>query len=187
MEADVICLQETWYHQADALPCIPGYTFYFAGEGKGKGVAAFIKSHLVQKKRLLKVKRVGNQDLYQGQILYFEDMHLLNIYRPPNSTSARHLDQFVQALKDNIDPKQQVVICGDFNFNILREPKHRIAVVLKDLGFQQIVRQPTTIYGSCLDHVYLRSTFLHKYSLYYPYYTDHECVCLMLKKRVLNH
>ena len=181
LESDIICLQETWYHIL-TVPYIPGYTFYFDGEGKGKGVAVFIKSHLIQRRQLIKVQQFGNIDYLQGLKLYFNDIHIINVYRPPNSPSTRHLEQFMQTLREVIDPAQETLICGDLNFNFLKEPRHRIRVMLSQLGFQQIVRQPTTIYGSCLDQVYLKSKLNFKYKLHYPYYTDHECVCLMLKK-----
>ena len=164
------------------VPHIPGYSFYFDGEGKGKGVAIFIKSHLVERRQLLKVEQFGNEDCLQGLKLYFNDIQILNVYRPPNSTSFRHLEQFIQTIQENIDPHQETLICGDFNFNFLKEPRHKIRVMLNQLGFQQVVRQPTTIYGSCLDQVYMRTKLMFKYQLHYPYYSDHECVCIMLKK-----
>ena len=184
-QADVICFQETWCRRSDATPMIPGYTPYFAGEGKGRGVATFIKNHLVQKKTLLKVKALEKEE-FQGLKLYFPDMHILNIYRPPSQASAS-LDNFVKAVKENIDSNKQTIVCGDLNFNFLREGNHRVATLLKSLGFKQIVQEPTTIYGSCLDHIYLRTKFMHKHRLYHPYYSDHECVCLMLKKPILTH
>ena len=184
LESDVLCLQETWCRRSDAIPVIPGYTCYLAGEGKGKGVATFVKSHLVERKKLLRVEKIGNEEFIHGLKLYFLDMHIINVYQPPNPSSQGHLNESVQILRRSIDPHQQTMICGDFNFNHLKEPGHKIGAALKSLGFRQIVMQPTTIYGSCLDHVYLRSNFLHKYKLYYPYYSDHECVCVMLKKPI---
>ena len=161
---------------------IPGYIPYFAGEGKGKGVAVFVKKHLVKKD--IKTKSFEKEDI-QGLKLYFPDIHILNIYRPPNQ-SPRHLVNFLQVIKENIDPKKPTIVCGDMNFNILKDRNHRISVMLKELGFEQVVEEPTTIYGSCLDQVYLRTNFLHKHKLYHPYYSDHECVCLMLKKPVIT-
>ena len=184
LEADVICLQETWSLRSDPVPSIPGYKCYLAGEGKGKGVAIFIKSHFVEGKKHLRVNSLGNKDNLQGLKLYFEDLHILNIYRPPNHTSIADVEDFMNIMKQNIDPHKQTLVCGDFNINFLKEPRHKISTLLKDLGFQQIVRHPTTIYGSCLDHVYLRTNVLHRCRLHYPYYSDHECVCIMLKKQI---
>ena len=183
LESDIICLQETWVH-ANYIPQIPGYTVFFDGVGKGKGVATFIRNHLVERQKLRLVEQFGNEDHVQGLKLYFNDVHIINVYRPPNPTSNKHLEQFMQTLREKIDPEQQTVICGDLNFNFLREPRHKIVIMLDQLGFQQIVRQPTTIHGSCLDQVYLRGKLLFKYKLHYPYYSDHECVCVMLKKEL---
>ena len=181
LESDIICLQETWFHLLH-VPYIPGFTFYFDGEGKGKGVAIFIRNHLVERRQLLQVEQFGDEENLQGLKLYFKDIHILNVYRSPQSKSVKHLEQFMQIMRHHIDPQQQTFICGDFNFNYLREPQHKIRIMLNDLGFEQIVRQPTTMHGSCLDQVYMRSKFKYKYKLHYPYYSDHECVCVMLKK-----
>ena len=181
MESDIICLQETWFHLLH-IPYFPGYTFYFAGEGKGKGVAIFIRNKFVERRQLLLVEQFGDEDNIQGLKLYFKDVHILNVYRSPQSKAVKHLDDFIEKMRKHIDPQHPTLICGDFNFNYLREPRHKIRVLLNELGFEQIVRKPTTIHGSCLDQVYIRSKFKYKYQLHYPYYSDHECVCVMLKK-----
>ena len=97
LESDIICLQETWVYPR-YTPQVPGYTVYFDGEGKGKGVAILIKNHLVEKQKLLQVEQFGNEDYIQGLKLYFSDIHIINVYRPPNPTSNRHLEQFTQTL-----------------------------------------------------------------------------------------
>ena len=179
--ADILCLQETFCQE---IPILPGYTGYLAGEGRGRGVAAYVRNNLVDKKRLIKVERLEGFEFFQGLKLHFHDLHILNIYRSPDPAFIKDLPQFVQLLKRNISPEQQTMICGDFNYDYWKEPNHKIAVMLKGMGFNQIVREPTTIKGKCIDHVYLKTKFCYKHHLYYPYYTDHECVCTMLKKRV---
>ena len=136
------------------------------------------------KKLLLKVEKLEGFDFFQGLKLHFEDLHILNIYRSPDPAFIKDLPKFVEILKRNISPQQQTMVCGDFNYDYWKEPNHKIAVMLKGMGFNQIVREPTTIKGNCIDHVYLKTKFCYKYRLYYPYYTDHECVCTMLKKRI---
>ena len=44
LQADVICLQETWCTRADGTPNLPGYRSILAGEGRGRGVGAFIRT-----------------------------------------------------------------------------------------------------------------------------------------------
>ena len=105
---------------------------------------------------------------------------------PPNKESNQNFDKFMKVVQNYVTPNQQMMICGDMNFDFRKEPSNRLSVMLRNIGFQQIVKHPTTIHGACLDHVYLRTKFLSKHKLYYPYYTDHECVCVMLKKAITS-
>ena len=180
-KSDVLCLQETFCHRSAQTPKLDGYTCYLCGEGRGRGVAAFVKNCLVTSKKLLRVERI-DEDYVQGLKLFFVDLHILNLYRPPNTESNQNFNKFVKAVQSKISPNQPMMICGDMNFDYWKEPSNRFSVMLKGMGFQQIVKHPTTIHGKCLDHVYLRTKFLSKHKLYYPHYTDHECVCVMLKK-----
>ena len=50
-------------------------------------------------------------------------------------------------------------------------------------GFRQLVTEPTTFRGNCIDHVYIRDEDVEcKYlKLYYPYYTDHEAIRVIVE------
>ena len=108
-------------------------------------------------------------------------MDVLVIYRSPNPDYQRYLGEF----KDNLlryITRRQTVICGDFNIDFRRNPNNLISQTLRKEGFSQIVKHPTTIHGTTLDHVYVRGKRRAEYFLHYPYYTDHEAVCVMLEK-----
>ena len=56
--------------------------------------------------------------------------------------------------------------------------------LLIDKGFEQIVMEPTTYRGYCIDHVYHNISETERkvdYKLHYPYYSDHEAVCVMIQ------
>ena len=104
-------------------------------------------------------------------------------FRSPNPEYNVKLGEFVHMLKSAIDDGKDTIICGDFNYDYWKQPKNVISIMLKEDGFQQIVKEATTIHGKCIDHVYVRSSKLGiRYELHYPHYSDHECVCFMLKK-----
>ena len=85
-----------------------------------------------------------------------------------------------------IDNEEDTIICGDFNFDYWKSEKNMIRVMLESKGFTQVVKEATTIHGNCIDHLYVRISNLNcRYHLYYPYYTDHEAICFMLKKNLL--
>ena len=57
-----------------------------------------------------------------------------------------------------------------------------LAQNMEQMGLSQIVKTPTTVHGNCIDHVYLtkgETEVDHK--IYYPYYTNHEAIVVILK------
>lgn len=125
-------------------------------------------------------------DFFQGLKVTFRDLQLINIYRSPNPAHMKCFRQFVQILTEHLDDGIDTIICGDFNFNFLTERSNNpLCMALGKRGFQQIVKEPTTIAGTCIDHVYIRLRNLKsRYELYSPYYADHDGILLMLKKRI---
>ena len=108
---------------------------------------------------------------------------------------AQHGSQFWQfkrftgALLNLVDREKQTIICGDFNFdgidgkdrNVLIEKLNGVGSSTISLRkFKQIVKEPTTFRGYCIDHIYTNAQV--NYKLHYPYYSDHEALCIMLIK-----
>ena len=76
MKSDVICLQETFRMRSDGSPRLPGYTCFLAGEGRGRGVGAFVKNDIMEYLKV--VKRYADKDYFQGnQNIFF---HLFIVF-----------------------------------------------------------------------------------------------------------
>ena len=77
---------------------------------------------------------------------------------------------------------EEVVIVGDFN----AAPEGDLATSLQDLGFQQLVHEPTHDYGHILDHVYIRlscvSSETSQAEVVNTYYSDHDLTVLITEK-----
>ena len=93
--------------------------------------------------------------------------------------------QFVRLLQELITGNKPTIINGDFNFDYWKEKDNLVRVTLEALGFTQLVREPTTYRGNCIDHVYIKDESVAcKYvKLYYPYYTDHEAVRVIVQSK----
>ena len=65
----------------------------------------------------------------------------------------------------------------------MKDKDNLVSITLEAKGFKQLVREPTTFRGKCIDHVYIREEDVEcKYvKLYYPYYTDHEAVRVIVE------
>lgn len=103
------------------------------------------------------------------------------IYRSPNEAFRKNFGQFIENVLSLID-RPQTVVCGDFNIDYRKAPNNAFSQAMEKIGFSQIVKVPTIMHGTTIDHVYIRN-MQSKYFLHYPYYTLHEAVCVVLKKK----
>ena len=96
MQSDVICLQETFCMKSEGSPHLPGYTCFLAGEGRGRGVGAFVKKDIMP--YLKDVKRYADHDYFQGKnykIIFYQWEHTIQflIFRSEAFVwCTRHLD-----------------------------------------------------------------------------------------------
>ena len=183
--SDIICLQET-FSASMPLPRIDGFECLMPpsiNQGRGRGVAAFIKKSLMQ--NFLGAEPV-NEPIAQCLKLSFKHYNVITVYKTQECTTLDDHRQVIQILKELVNPKKPMptVINGDFNFDYWREKDNLLRVTLEKAGFKQLVKLPTTIRGKCIDHVYINDKMKGDCTLYYPYYTDHEAARVILRK---NH
>ena len=92
------------------------------------------------------------------------------------------MQDIVDSLEPLIDMGRPTIITGDINVCLDKEPKSLLTTVLIDLGFHQLVKDPTHVRGGRIDHAYswdpdseLAGLHLLRYS---PYYSDHDALCV---------
>lgn len=56
----------------------------------------------------------------------------------------------------SVDQNEHILVIGDFNYNILSDPTNIVFPPLKD--YNQLVREPTTLKGTLLDHIYVNNS-----------------------------
>ena len=184
LEADIMCLTETWLPQFAAGPHIAGYKCYTASFGTGKGVAVYIREGI----QIMNAEGVS-KEAYQILRIDFKDLILLAVYRSPSHNSSKDKTELIKRLSTIKDSSKPVVVCGDMNisYNPSQPSDNILSLNMIKNGFKQLVTYPTHIKGNILDHLYLRfppdSLIPPLHRLHYPYYSDHDAILLMLKKR----
>ena len=77
------------------------------------------------------------------------------------------------------------IILGDFNINII-EGNQRISTVLSN--YTEIGREPTDIFGSLIDHVYIQNGFLESVNatslIVGVYFSDHDAVRFCISNKL---
>ena len=74
------------------------------------------------------------------------------------------------------------IILGDFNINVLGKPVAKLSSALGN--FIQIVKEPTHLSGSLIDHVYIHQDLLGNVNVkvknFDVYFSDHDAIQISL-------
>ena len=179
-KADLIHICESWVtenEEDEEQLQLQGYRSFFVSVGAGKGLVTYSKASF---EHIRDIKKPN------FQITMFSSDHLdsIHVYRSADG-SQREIKDHLQEL---VDTNKSVVISGDFNICLDKEPNNLISGYLQQQGFQQMVEEATHDDGGRIDHLYLKKspemqadTELLQYS---PYYSDHDALCLTLTARV---
>ena len=124
---DVICVTETWFHRdvEDVYLGIPNYQLFRndrnqsnknKNDKKGGGVAIYVKSCL--KAKCVSVSKNSNVEFINVEIGGSLNNVLVScVYNPHRSHS---LDSFFTILEPMLTKFAHLIVCGDFNVNLLR-------------------------------------------------------------------
>ena len=138
-QSDLLCLQETWLEEGEEEQDryqLEGYQGYFTSQGRGKGVAVFVKEGL----KIEDFHNFAEPNLQMSKIV-MKMMDVINIYRSndePPFRAAHHL-------KNLITPDKNTLIIGDVN--ICATKGNALGNYLEGEGFHQLVTLPTHIKG----------------------------------------
>ena len=108
--------------------------------------------------------------LWQG-----DSFNLVVLYNRPNakiSSTTLALEKLVSSLY----VQNPTIILGDMNMDLKKDTK--VTDFLQRFGFKQLVKVPTTDYGSILDHVYVNFDRFFHIDVTDCYYSDHDKVIL---------
>ena len=191
LQADVICLQETWLEKEEGETGdyqLEGYQAFFASVGPGKGLAVYMNE------RLRRPESHFTDANIQLTKISANEMEIVNVYRSqeePLPTAAFHL-------RNLLDPQRDTLVIGDLN--ICATKPNPLRNFLEGAGFQQLVTLPTHVKGgsqvielccTCydcfllgiLDHAHLRRRGQSQrmgrpviVKTFTPYYSDHDIV-----------
>lgn len=193
LDADVICLNETWLwpDQNAGHLTIDGFQLHhlvrreaynsdgqhtkLLHESKGGGVAMYLKENEDEKK----IVQCSVQNIESIAVKFLkENFIIVTVYRPP----TLKISVFLQALQSLIDEItlqcNTCIFIGDFNEDA--KSNGPIQTFMINHGFSQIVQYFTTEGGTALDHVYISNSvnaYTKKLSTFYSY---HDAVCIFL-------
>ena len=178
LTADIVNLQETWlYANEEDFVQLESHYSIFNSDGNGKGVATLSKDLICDE------KRVKEHGLYIISV-EFKTIRIINVYRSIMGSDILLLEFIRDTLRSE---ERSIIVTGDLNICFNKAPKQRFFKGMKELGFQQLVTEPTHVKGGTIDHIYWldrrcewEDPNIERYS---PYYSDHDALLVTLRRR----
>ena len=144
--------------------------------GRGKGIGTYFDS-----RKFIKCQDIQTEK-FQANKFQHIDVDLICLYRSQIGNSIT----FLQDLTKLIDIRRPTMIMGDFNCCYRENIDNKLVQGLLNLGFKQLVHEPTYIQGRTIDHAYLldqQQTLRASIERYSPYYSDHDAIGICLRTR----
>ncbi|KAG7458331.1 hypothetical protein JOB18_029402, partial [Solea senegalensis] len=132
------------------------YTHYTDMATKdGGGVAVYCRNNLRAEARRY-IQNVTDLEFVVVKVEGPVKALIATVYKPPNYSLAKFLPN-LQSLLDSLDMMnhQPVIVCGDFNEDLLSGGKKSIREVFQSRGFTQLIATATTEKQTLLDHIYI--------------------------------
>ena len=168
-------MNETWLTE-DLVGKFPNYPHQYYLNKHTEGIA------LLSKNKPNSVEKFHN-DMFSIIAARFDKFNLITVYRfAKNQNITNFTEQLLKDTSNYIDTN--IVICGDFNLDLIDNPNNTFTKTLLNLGFKHLVTGPTHILGGQIDHVYFRlkgiSIDLNK--LHEIYYSDHSAITFFINQ-----
>ena len=145
-------------------------------QGHGGGIAALLHENLHAHRQSTNVAQQSCEHLPFTMQLEDGSLFLVvSVYRRPSDSIVQfrlalsHLLTFA-ATYDN------VIFAGDFNEDLLRKRPASICAMFHEHGYTQLVNEVTTISGTLLDHVYVKTAHAVTSKVMPTYFSNHEPV-----------
>jgi hypothetical protein len=171
-QSDILCVNETWLVE-DPDRTFDGFSSHFLNK-RSKGVAMFTK--IVPEK----LQRVHTETMSMF-FARFQLFDLLSVYK---FAEVSQIDEFTEQILNYVDLSRPVILIGDINIDLLKQPKNKFSKKMKDLGFVQLVNEATNISGGLLDHLYVyfpKDGHCELFKIHPLYYSDHDAVCCLIE------
>ena len=183
-KSDIICIQETWLeeHESEDDRYLPeGFKGFFCCQGRGKGLAIFVRDEVYNKDYNASSFASPTLQLLK---LTLPTIDVINVYR----SKGEPLDQLRRHLESVFVPVRPLLVLGDFNFCFKKE-RNCLSEWLDGLGFDQLVPRATHICGGLLDQAYLYTpeasdNMVVEVAQYDNYFSDHDTIALILSAEI---
>lgn len=179
---DIFCVTEHWLDELQ----VPLFNFHdydivssFTRKKTIHGGSLIMMNKKIKCKEVKSVIKLSIERTIEMSCVEMESHIILCVYRPPSSDFSKFEGRMEDALKQLFATKKSIIVCGDFNVNIL-DSAHahtvRLLSVFKSFGlfplFEQATRTTSTT-ATCLDNIFCNCEATNKKNIH-CFNSDHS-------------
>ena len=177
-----IFLTETWFKSYIPInlfrSCPEGFTARWVNRPnnqKGGGIAVIYHEKYL-------ISYPAHEYEFFSSFEYFalikqpENLLIVTVYRPPRGSKLDFYSQFGEMLSIICLKHDKIIIVGDFNFHVHKDPCESFLKLFNDYKFVQHVKDPTHKQGNTLDLVFTRGIDVRITSIDPFDFSDHHCI-----------
>lgn len=181
INCDILVLTECWLSCCPNIPLIDNYEYYSNKifSNQNEGVVVYIKKNLKAS--------IVEPSFNQGNciILKLQDTVVVAVYRSP---SYKNTDGFLNSINNvltSLTSYKNIILIGDINIDILSEDSSTYLNLMASHGLlpsHNLVTRDAS--GTCLDHVFLKTTTSAITLVPQTTLTDHKSVLFFLNYKL---
>lgn len=182
---DILAVCETWLTELETPASVAeitpnGYSLHHIPRHgrRGGGVGVFVRKPI--KCSTIPTPAASAFEHITLQVrINKHDYNLVSLYRPPNMSFTRFLEDFTLLLETLYALPSQFIICGDFNIHVDSDTSNTKSFLsmLETWNLKQCVDFSTHLHGHTLDLLLLPSTFDSPNRIRpTEWISDHKCV-----------
>lgn len=200
---DILCLSEHWLKKEE-LACkfdigkmqlVAGYA---RKEKKNGGVCIYLNRELnYQIKSITNIECFNVETIFECCAVEIVDINIivLCVYRSP-SHLIRDIEEFLESLNKCLDtifkPNKRIILCGDFNLNIMKDntTTDNFKNMLLTFNMNCTIIEPTRITAStlsCIDNVITNITDHYNTRVSDCELSDHKAIIFQVYEEKINN
>lgn len=164
LDVDVMCFTEHWLRQHELISNIKNYKIgssYVRNCATRGGSMIIVKDEYKCKERK-KVVQLSIERVVEISCVELDSHIILCAYRPPASDFNQFESVMEDALKEVFSSSKYIIVCGDFNVNLLESKDRetiRLLNLFKSFNLHHLFEAPTRVTATtatCIDNVFCK-------------------------------
>lgn len=165
----VLCLTEHWLKRCEMLVSIDNYKVIssFTRESAIRGGSLILLNDTLQSKERKDIVSLSVERNIELSCAELEQYVIVCVYRPPSGSYHLFESIMEEALQKVCNCKKRIVVCGDFNINILDDSQNsvRFLNLFKSFNLLNLFDEPTRVTATsatCLDNIFSNCNVIEK-------------------------